>query len=71
MRRLFRESGFAFAAWLLPFVMSVCVDRLRDTHRPLFEIVMSLTLTTTTALLALISCAAWLETVCVARSRLA
>lgn len=54
MKRAAREFGFAFLAWLVPFAMSVCVFRLRATHRPLFEIVMSLTLTANTALLGLI-----------------
>jgi hypothetical protein len=54
MRRIARECGFAFVAWLVPFAMSVCVFQLQETHRPLFEIIMSLTLTGSTALLGLI-----------------
>jgi uncharacterized membrane protein YpjA len=53
MTQLVREFAFTFLAWFVPFVVSVCVFRLRDTHRPLFEIIMSLTLTTNTALLGL------------------
>jgi hypothetical protein len=54
MRRIARECGFAFVAWLVPFAMSVCVFQLREARRPLFEIIMSLTLTGNTALLGLI-----------------
>jgi len=54
MKRIARESGFAFVAWLVPFAMSVCIFQLRETHRPLFEIIMSLTLTGNTALLGLV-----------------
>jgi hypothetical protein len=49
-----RELGFAVLAWLTPFVTSICVFQLKATHRPLFEMIMSLTLTANTALLGLI-----------------
>lgn len=54
MKQVAREFGFAFLAWFVPFAMSVCVFQLRETHRPLFEMIMSLTLTANTALLGLI-----------------
>ena len=53
MKRVARECGFAVAAWLVPFLMSVCVFQLRADHRPLFEMVMALTLTANTACLGL------------------
>ena len=54
MKRFTREAGFAVLAWLVPFLMSVCIYPWRQAQRPLFEIVMSLTLTANTALLGLL-----------------
>ena len=54
MKPLLREVGFAFLAWFVPFAMSVCVFPLRSTHRPLFETVMSLTLTANSAWLGVV-----------------
>jgi hypothetical protein len=53
MKRIVVELAFAFIAWLIPFVMSVCIFPLRDAQRPLFEIIMSVTLTANTALIGL------------------
>lgn len=54
MRRVAREFGFAFLAWFVPFAFSVCVFPLREAQRPLFEMIMSFTLTANTALLGLL-----------------
>ncbi|HWB09556.1 MAG TPA: hypothetical protein VG826_10040 [Pirellulales bacterium] len=54
MKPLVREAGFAFLAWFAPFAVSVCIFPLKEVHRPLFEEVMSLTLTANTALLGVI-----------------
>lgn len=54
MKRVAREFGFAALAWFVPFAVSVCVFPLRGTNRPLFEMLMSFTLTANTALLGLI-----------------
>ena len=54
MRFVARELGFAVLAWLVPFGMSVCIFPLKAFHRPLFEMIMSLTLTANTALLGLV-----------------
>ena len=54
MKRVACESGFAFLAWFVPFAVSVCVFPLREAQRPLFEMIMSFTLTANTALLGLL-----------------
>jgi len=54
MRSVGRELGFALLAWLVPFGMSICVFQLKANYRPLFEMIMSLTLTANTALLGLV-----------------
>lgn len=54
MKQVAREFGFAFLAWFVPFAVSVCVFRLREAQRPLFEMIMSFTLTANTALLGLL-----------------
>ena len=54
MRSFARELGFAVLAWLVPFFVSVCVFPLRASQRPLFEMIMSLTLTANTAVLGLV-----------------
>jgi uncharacterized membrane protein YpjA len=54
MKRVARELGFALMAWFVPFAVSVCVFPLRERDRPLFEVLMSFTLTVNTTLLGLI-----------------
>lgn len=54
MKKLFREAGYAFLAWLIPFAMSVCIFSLKRTHPPLFESLMGITLVGTTVLLGCI-----------------
>lgn len=54
MKQVAREFGFAFLAWCVPFAASVCVFPLRAAHRPLFEMIMSFTLTANTAMLGLL-----------------
>jgi uncharacterized membrane protein YpjA len=52
MRRVAREIGFAVLAWLIPFVVSVCIFPLKESHGPLFESLMGVTLTCSTVVLA-------------------
>ena len=54
MKRVARELGFALVAWFVPFAVSVCIFPLRDADRPLFEMLMSFTLTLNSTLLGLI-----------------
>src|SRR5581483_6704710 len=51
MRRVARELGFGFLAWLIPFAMSVCVYHLKQSRPPLFESIMGLTLVGATVVL--------------------
>ena len=51
MRRVAREVGFAVLAWLLPFVVSVCIFPLKKTHAPLFDSLMGVALATSTVAL--------------------
>ena len=49
-----REVGFAVLAWLIPFVMSVCIFPLKRSHPALFESIMGVTLVGTTVVLGCI-----------------
>jgi hypothetical protein len=51
VRRPTRELGFAFLAWLAPFVVSVCLFPLKKSNLPLFESLMAVTLASSTVLL--------------------
>jgi uncharacterized membrane protein YpjA len=52
MKRAAREVGFALLAWLMPFVVSVCIFPLKASHEPLFDSLMGVTLTCSTVVLA-------------------
>jgi len=54
MKKILREAGYAFLAWLIPFGTSVCIFPLKRTHPPLFESLMAVTLVGTTVLLGCI-----------------
>lgn len=45
MKRFFREAGFAFLAWLLPFAGGVLLFPLKATNTPLFDTLMGVVLT--------------------------
>ena len=51
MRSLAREVAFAFSAWLVPFVVSVCIFPVKKAHPPLFESLMGVTLAAATVTL--------------------
>jgi uncharacterized membrane protein YpjA len=51
MRRAAREISFAVLAWLVPFVVSVCLFPLKASHEPLFDTLMGVTLTFSTVAL--------------------
>lgn len=51
MKSLFRETGFAVLAWLIPFAVSVCIFPLKRSHPPLFESLMGITLVASTVAL--------------------
>jgi uncharacterized membrane protein YpjA len=51
MRAVARELGFALLAWLVPFVVSVCIFPLKQSHPPLFESLMGVALAASTAVL--------------------
>ena len=51
MRRATREIAFGFAAWSIPFAMSVCIYHLKPKYPALFESIMGLTLVGTTVVL--------------------
>lgn len=51
MRNASRELLFAFLAWLLPFIMSVCIYHLKQRSPAAFESIMGLTLVGTTVVL--------------------
>jgi hypothetical protein len=51
MRALAREVGFALLAWLAPFVVSVCIFPLKQSHPPLFDSLMGVALAASTAVL--------------------
>jgi uncharacterized membrane protein YpjA len=51
MRRAAREVSFAVLAWLVPFVVSVCLFPLKASHEPLFDTLMGVTLTFSTVAL--------------------
>ena len=57
MRRVVREVGYAFLAWLLPFAVSVCIFPLKRPHPPLFDSLMGVALSGSTAAL----CCAYLR----------
>ncbi len=52
MKRVAREAGFAFLAWLVPFAVSVGIFPLKSSNPPLFETLMGVVLTMSTVLLA-------------------
>ena len=54
MKKILREAGYAFLAWLIPFAMSVCIFPLKRMRPPLFESLMSITLVGTTVVLGCI-----------------
>ncbi len=54
MRRVAREIGFAVLAWLVPFAVSVCIFPLKESHPPLFDSLMGVTLTCSTVILAVL-----------------
>ena len=51
MRRVAREIGFAFLAWLVPFAVSVCIFPLKRSHPPLFDSLMGVALSGSAAAL--------------------
>lgn len=52
MKRIFRESGFAFSAWVIPFLASVVLYPLKRAVPPLFDAVMGVVMVLSTSLLA-------------------
>lgn len=54
MKKILREAGYAFLAWLIPFAMSVCIFPLKRSHPPIFETLMGMTLVGATVLLGCI-----------------
>ena len=54
MKNAAREAGFAILAWLVPFVISVCIFPLKSSKGPLFDTLMGVTLTASTVLLGCI-----------------
>lgn len=54
MKRVAREIGFAVLAWLVPFAVSVCIFPLKESHPPLFESLMGVSLTCSTVILAIV-----------------
>ncbi|HEX4142628.1 MAG TPA: hypothetical protein VHY91_03685 [Pirellulales bacterium] len=54
MRRVLREIGFAFLAWLTPFAVSVCIFPLKAANEPLFDSLMGVTLACSTVVLAVV-----------------
>ncbi|HZZ41539.1 MAG TPA: hypothetical protein VFE58_01255 [Tepidisphaeraceae bacterium] len=54
MKRFLLEAKFAFLAWLIPFVVSVAIFPLKQSHAYLFESIMGFILVTTTVLLGCI-----------------
>ena len=53
MKRVLREIGFAFLAWAIPFTVAVCIFPIKKSNTPLFDSLMGVVLTTSTALLGL------------------
>jgi hypothetical protein len=51
MRSAARELLFAVAAWLVPFVVSVCIFPLKKSQPPLFDSLMGVALTGSTVVL--------------------
>jgi hypothetical protein len=51
MRSVTRELGFALLAWLVPFLVSVCIFPLKQSHPPLFESLMGVALAGSTVAL--------------------
>jgi hypothetical protein len=49
-----RELGYAVLGWLVPFVVSVCIFPLKQSHPPLFDSLMGVTLASSTVVLALL-----------------
>ena len=54
MKRALRETGFALAAWAIPFAVSVCIFPLKKSNTPLFDSLMGVVLTASTVLLGLL-----------------
>ena len=54
MRRVVREVGFAFLAWLVPFAVSVCIFPLKSSHPPLFDSLMGVALAGSTVVLCFV-----------------
>jgi uncharacterized membrane protein YpjA len=52
MRRNFREFAFAFLAWLVPLLASICMFPMKRAFPPLFDSLMGVTLAVNTAVLA-------------------
>lgn len=51
MRRALREIGFAFLAWMVPFVVSVCLFPVKKSNPPLFESLIAVVLAASTVAL--------------------
>jgi hypothetical protein len=51
VRRVFREIGFAVAAWAVPFALSVCLFPIKKSSLPLFDSLMGVVLAASTVLL--------------------
>lgn len=51
MKTILRESVFAFLAWLIPFVISVCLFSLKQSRPALFDTLMGVVVATSTAIL--------------------
>ena len=54
MKPTLREPGYAVLAWLVPFVVSVCIFPLKKSHPPLFDSLMGVVLTGSTVVLAIL-----------------
>ncbi|HTU24231.1 MAG TPA: hypothetical protein VMF30_02465 [Pirellulales bacterium] len=53
MRGIAREIGYAFLAWLLPFLAAVGMTSLKTSNTPLFDSLMGVAVTLSTVVLAL------------------
>jgi hypothetical protein len=51
MRSVAREIGFAMSAWMVPFVVSVCIFPLKKSRPPLFDSLMGVVLAGSTVVL--------------------
>ena len=52
MKTVIRDVGFAFLAWMIPFVASICLYPVKGSIPPLFDSLMGVLLVMNTAVLA-------------------